>query len=100
MKKGYVRKITDIYRLKNYREELIQIDRLGEKSVDSILDAIEVSKNNPLDRLITGLGIKLVGSKVSKILANKFKSLENLRTKKFEDFIQIDEIGPQIALKY
>lgn len=95
--KGYVRKITDIYRLKNYREELIQIDRLGEKSVDSILDAIEVSKNNPLDRLITGLGIKLVGSKVSKILANKFKSLENLRTKKFEDFIQIDEIGPQIA---
>lgn len=47
--------------------------------------------------MITGLGIKLVGSKVSKILANKFKSLENLRTKKFEDFIQIDEIGPQIA---
>lgn len=94
---GYLKKLSDIYRLKNYRDELIKIERLGEKSVDSLLSTIEQSKNNPLERLITGLGIKLVGTKVSKILANEFLSLENLRYKTYDDFIQIDEIGPGIA---
>lgn len=95
--RGYLNKLSDIYRLKNYRDELIKIEGLGPKSVDGILQAIENSKNNSLDRLITGLGIKLVGVKVSKILASTFYSLENLRRASYEDFIKINEIGDGIA---
>lgn len=95
--RGYLHKLTDIYRLKEYRDELIQIEGLGPKSIDAILEAIEASRNNPLERLITGLGIKLVGVKVSKTLANNFYSLENLRNANFEDFIKVNEIGEGIA---
>ncbi len=74
--KGLVSSITDIYRLKEHREELIAIDRMGEKSVDNLLASIENSKKNELYRLIYGLGIRQVGEAASKDLAKHFGSVD------------------------
>lgn len=96
-KNNYIKDITDIYDLKKYREELIKLPRLGEKSVDNLLNSIEDSKNAPLDKVISSLGIRFVGSKIARVLANHFKSLENLMKANFNDLIEIDEIGTVIA---
>lgn len=94
---GYLKSINDIYYLKNHKEELMMLDGFGEKSVNSLLDAIEESKNNPLDRVITALGIRFVGGKVSKILAKNFGSLQKLLSAKYEDLVKIKDIGDAIA---
>ena len=75
----------------------MMLDGFGEKSVNSLLDAIEESKNNPLDRVITALGIRFVGGKVSKILAKNFGSLQKLLSAKYEDLVKIKDIGDAIA---
>ena len=95
--RGYLKKITDIYLLKNKRAELEMIEGLGEKSVSSLLEAIEGSKNNSLDKVLTSLGIRFVGGKVSKILAKRFNSLDKMMMASFEDFIGIKDIGEAIA---
>lgn len=94
---GYLNKITDVYRLHIYREELIQLEGLGVKSIDTLLQNIESSKNNSLDKVISALGIRFVGSKISKLLAKEFKSLENLMNAKYDDLINIKEVGTSIA---
>lgn len=96
-KLGYIKKITDIYRLKNYKEELIKIDGLGKKSVEVLLDNIELSKSSPLEKVISSLGIRFVGSKISKLLAKEFKSLSGLLNAKYEDYLNIKEVGEAIA---
>lgn len=90
---GYLTKVTDIYRLKNYKEDLEKIEGLGEKSIKVLLDNIEKSKSNSLHKVITSLGIRFVGSKVSKILTRKFGSLDELLEASIEDFISIKDIG-------
>lgn len=90
---GYLEKITDIYRLKDKRAELEQIEGLGEKSVSVLLENIEKSKNNPLPKVITSLGIRFVGSKASKILCKKFNSLDAFLNAKLEDYLEIKDIG-------
>ena len=95
--RGYLKKITDIYYLKNYQKELEMIEGLGEKSVQTLLDNIENSKNNSLDKVLTSLGIRFVGGKVSKILARKFNSLDAISKACYEDFISIKDIGDSIA---
>lgn len=94
---GYLREIKDIYLLKNHKDELMNLEGFGEKSVTSLIDAIEASKANPLDRVITSLGIRFVGGKVSKILAKRFKSLEGLMNASFNDLVNIKDIGEAIA---
>ena len=94
---NYIKKITDIYYLKNYYNDLIKLDGYGEKSIQTLLDSIEKSKQNSLDRVITSLGIRFVGSKVSRILANEFGSLSALQNASFEDLSNIRDIGPSIA---
>ncbi len=96
-RRGYLKKITDIYRLKNYQSELEMIEGLGEKSVQSLLDAIENSKNNSLDKVITSLGIRFVGGKISKILAKQYGSLDNLLKASYNDLLNIKDIGEAIA---
>lgn len=96
-KMGYIKKITDIYGLYKYRMQLESIDGLGEKSVSSLLDAIEQSKKNSLDKVITSLGIRFVGGKVAKILTKRFSSLDDLLGATYEDFIGIKDIGTSIA---
>lgn len=94
---GYLKKITDIYYLKNHKDELIKLEGFGEKSINSLLASIEASKNNSLDRVITSLGIRFVGGKVSKTLAKHFKSLSNLMKASFDDLVNIKDIGEAIG---
>jgi DNA ligase (NAD+) len=94
---GFISKVTDIYRLKNHRDDLLNLERMGEKSVNNLLNAIEVSKNNPLHQVITSLGIKLVGTKLAKTLANHYHSLSELMEAKYDDLITINDIGTNTA---
>ncbi|MFD2045205.1 NAD-dependent DNA ligase LigA [Ornithinibacillus salinisoli] len=87
--------IADIYRLE--REELLKLERMGEKSVDNLLQAIEVSKQNSLERLLFGLGIRFIGSKAAKTLASEFETMDNLQQASYEELIAIDEIGDKMA---
>ena len=95
--RGFLRNVLDIYHLKDYRDQLINIPGMGEKSVDVLLDNIETSKNNSLDRVIAALGIRYVGGKVSKILAKEFKSLDRLMTITINDLLVVRDIGDAIS---
>ena len=94
---GFIKTIPDIFKLHNHKDDLMQLERMGVKSVLKLLNAIEESKKNDLERLIFGFGIRHCGIKVSKILANEFLSLERLMTITVEELQQIDAIGDVIA---
>ncbi len=94
---GYLKKITDFYYLHQYRAEIMQLVGFGEKRINNILDNIEKSKDNNLDKLIFALGIKHVGLKTAQILAAEFQNLDNLKQATYEDLINIHEIGTKIA---
>ena len=94
---GYLNSITDIYRLKEYRDELINLEGLGVKSVDTLLANINASIANPLEKVISALGIRFVGTKVSKLLAKEFHSLSNLMKATYADLITVKEVGDAIA---
>lgn len=87
--------IAGLYRLK--KEELLELERMGEKSVSNLLQAIEASKENSLEKLLFGLGIRYVGSKAARTLAMEFETMEKLQQATFEDLIAIDEIGDKMA---
>lgn len=89
--------VMDIYTLKNRKETLLTLEKMGEKSVEKLLEAIETSKNNSLEKLLFGLGIRHVGSKTSAILAEKFKHIDNLYHVNESLLLEIDEIGDVIA---
>ena len=94
---NYLKKITDIYYLKKYQKDLEAIDGLGEKSVKTLLDNIEATKNNSLSQVITSLGIRFVGGKVSKILSKNFQSLTEIANASIDDFLKIKDIGDATA---
>lgn len=94
---GFIKNIMDIYSLKTHREDLIELEGFGNKSVDNLLSAIEESKNNSLERLIFALGIAQVGEKTAKVLAKKYESLDNFMNASFEDLTSINDIGDIIA---
>ncbi len=94
---GFIEKISDIYKLENHRKDLIALEGYGNKSVENLLDAIDNSKENSLEKLLFGLGIPHVGEKTSKILAIHFKTLDNLISKDVEELIEIPDIGETIA---
>jgi DNA ligase (NAD+) len=90
-----VRDYGDLYRLQ--RPELLKLDRMGEKSADKLLAAIASSKQRGLERLLTGLSIRHVGTTVAKILAKRFQTLDQLAAATAEELSQVDEIGTVIA---
>jgi len=94
---GYISNIADIFELTSQYDKLIQKERFGEKSVNNLLKAIEDSKRNNLDKLIFGLGVRHVGSKVSKILAEKMKNIDNFYQANVDDLLEINDIGQAIA---
>lgn len=94
---GFISKISDIYKLENHRKDLITLEGYGNKSVANLLDAIDASKNNSLERLVFGLGIKHVGSKTAKVLAKKYKTLDGLMNASVDELVQIPDIGEVIA---
>lgn len=94
---GYLKNIVDIFKLKEHKDELINLPKLGTKSVDNLLANIENSKNNTLDHLIFGLGIPNVGAKVAKIICEKFNNIDQILNVKYEDILTINDIGEIIA---
>lgn len=90
-----IRSVADLYYLK--REDLLALERMGEKSVDNLLNAIEKSKSNSLERLIFGLGIRFVGERAAKLLAQHFGTMDALRQASEEQLMEVDEIGAKMA---
>jgi DNA ligase (NAD+) len=97
IEKGFVRDVADLYSLKNHREELIQLDRLGEKSIDNLLSAIDKSRENPLWRLLAGLGIPLIGAQAAKQLAAHFEDFDQIMDATAERLTEIPEVGAKMA---
>lgn len=95
---GYIRSIPDIFTLKDSRDKLIEEGIVGkEKTVDNILAAIEKSKENDIDRLITGLGIRNVGKQSAKQIAAKYANMQQLMDATAEDLMEIDDFGEVVA---
>lgn len=94
---GYLNTIVDMYHLHESKEELMDLPGFGEKKVNKLLQAIEASKKQTLDRLLFGLGIKHVGAKVAKILVKHYPSMDELMNANLEDLTGIPDIGPMIA---
>lgn len=94
---GFLHTYADIYDLKNKREELIAIERLGEKSVDNLLRSIEKSKQQPFPKVLFAIGIRYVGAGAAKKLADYFNSIDELMNAGTEKIEQIHEIGPSIS---
>lgn len=90
-----VHTIADLYRLE--REDLLQLERMGEKSVDNLLKAINKSIDNSLERLLFGLGIRFVGSKAASTLAAHFETMENLQQSTYDDILAINDMGEVMA---
>ncbi len=93
--KGKVHDITDLYELQ--KDQLAELDRMGEKSAQRILDGLEASKMVPFERVLFALGIRFVGETVAKTLANKLHSIENIQQQTLEQLTDINEIGDRIA---
>ena len=94
---GFIRSITDIYHLKKHAEDLIELEGFGNKSVNNLIEAIEESKENSLERLLFALGIEQVGEKTAKVLARKFETMDNLMNASVETLTNIQDIGEIIA---
>lgn len=94
---NFITNITDIYDIDKYEEELMNLEGYGKKKIDNLKSAIKNSKNNSLERLIFGLGIRNVGAKTAKVLAKYYKTLDNLMTASYEELVNISDIGDIIA---
>ena len=95
MNKKLINNIADIYGLKF--EDVASLKKNGKKFADNLITAIEQSKSNDLSKLITALGIRHVGTKAAKVLAKKFKTLDNLANADFDTLSEINDIGPIVA---
>ena len=94
---GFIKSIPDIFLLQSHREDLQRLEGYGEKSITKLLESIEESKKNSLEKLLFGFGIPQVGSKTAKVLASHYHNIDNLINAEFEDLNSIDDIGNIIA---
>ena len=94
---GYLKDFTDFYKLHTQKEELMELEGFGERSINNLLQEIENSKNNSLENLLFALGIRHVGSKTAKILAQKYINIDNLMKASVEDLASTKDIGEVIA---
>lgn len=94
---GLISKISDIYNLHTRRDELVVIERFGQKSIDNMLSGIELSKGKPFEKVLFALGIRHVGETVAKKLAQHFKSLDNMCKATAEELAAVPDIGIRIA---
>ncbi len=92
---GLIQTFADLYSLKP--EQLVPLERMGKKSAQNLIEAIEMSKSQPLDRVLYALGIRFVGRTVARDLAANFGSVDEVMNANFEDFIAVDSVGPKIA---
>lgn len=94
---GFIKTITDIYKLKDHRDEIIELEGYGNKSCDNLEMSIEKSKENSLERLLNGLGIPGIGLKTARLLARKYENIDNLMNATYEELHDIKDIGPILA---
>lgn len=94
---GFLRKIPDFYNLYKHKEDIIELEGYGAKKVGNLLEAIENSKNNSLERLLFGLGISGIGQKNAKILASIYKDIDELKNASYDDLVGIRDIGDILA---
>ena len=94
---GYLKTIIDFYKLHNYKKELQELEGFGEKSINNLLNEIEESKNNSLEKLLFALGIRHVGKNTAKILARYYKNMDSLFKTTKEELSSIKDIGDIIA---
>ena len=97
LEKGLIEDVADLYALPSKRAEMLEIERMGEKSVANLLAAIEASKDRPLSRLLVALGITHVGGEVAEALARHFKSMDALMNASEEKLVAVPSVGPKIA---
>ncbi len=97
LSEGLIEDVSGLYSLKDKREQLLELERMAEKSVDNQLKAIDNSKDRSLERLISALGIRHVGSEMAQVLAQEFIDLDDLGNASREKLISIDSVGPKIA---
>jgi len=95
VEKGLVKDVADLYSLK--LEEVAELERMGEKSAQNLLDEIAASKKSPLSRLIFALGIQFVGERTGQLLAEHFSTLEEFASAKTEELENVPEVGPKVA---
>ena len=94
---GFIKNIVDIYKLKEHRDEIIELEGYGNKSCDNLEMSIEKSKANSLERLLNGLGIPGIGLKTARVLSRKYENIDNLISASYEELKSIKDIGPIIA---
>lgn len=94
---GFLEDISDIYRLKEFKDELIALDRMGEQSVSNLLNAIEATKSRPLNRFLFALGIRHVGESLAFSLAKHFGTLDSIRSASYEELLRVPDVGPNTA---
>ncbi|MBQ5702080.1 MAG: NAD-dependent DNA ligase LigA, partial [Peptococcaceae bacterium] len=92
---GLIANAADLYYLT--KEQLVTLERMGEKSADNLLKSLEVSKTRTLAQVVYALGIRLVGQNVAKVLARNFPTMELLKAASYDELVVIDEVGPKIA---
>lgn len=102
---GLLESIEDIYNLHKHKEQLVSLDGLGEKSISTVLENIEKSKNAPLDRVISALGIHTVGPKKAKVIANHFESMDNIfeflkQSDRKETLLQLEDFGDIVSTNF
>src|SRR5699024_7845357 len=90
-----IKDVADLYTLKY--EDLIKLDRVGDKKATNLLNAIEASKKQPLEKVLFGLGIRFLGQKASRLLAEEFLIIDNVMEATAERLVEIPEIGEVIA---
>ncbi len=94
---GYLKNILDIYKLNYHKEELEELEGFGTKSITKLINNIELSKNNSLERLLFGLGIKQVGSKMAKTLSKQFLNIDKIITITKEELLEIKDVGDIVS---
>lgn len=94
---GFIKDASDIYDLKKHKEDLIELEGFGNKSIENLLNAIENSKKNSLEKVLFALGIRHIGKKTAKILAKKYKNIDNIIRVGKEELTLVDDIGDIIA---
>lgn len=94
---GFIKDFDDFYKLESKKEELMELEGFGEKSINNLLESAENSKANSLERLLFALGIRYVGSKTAKILATNYKDIDSLINVSYDELISIKDIGEIIA---
>ena len=95
---GKIKTIVDIYSLEKYREELENLEKMGQKSVDNLINSIESSKNRDFSKVLYALGIPFVGKFNANLLTKTFKNIENLKNQSIENLLAVKGIGDKVAV--